>query len=98
MYFYELHMHTAETSRCGRSSARDMVRAYAEKGFSGVVITDHFINGNSYANEPEAWKDKVDVYLRGYIAAKEAEEEFGIRVYSALNTPIWAAMAKIICF
>ena len=81
MYFYELHMHTAETSRCGRSSARDMVRAYAEKGFSGVVITDHFINGNSYANEPEAWKDKMDVYLRGYIAAKEAEEEFGIRVY-----------------
>ena len=81
MYFYELHMHTAETSRCGRSPARDMVGAYAEKGFSGVVITDHFINGNSYANEPAEWKDKMDVYLRGYLAAKEAEAEFGIHVY-----------------
>lgn len=81
MYFYELHLHTAETSRCGRSPARDMVKTYAEKGFSGIVVTDHFINGNSYANEPEAWDDKMDVYLRGYKAAKEAEKEFGIRVF-----------------
>ena len=71
MYFYELHMHTAETSRCGRSAAGDMIRAYAEKGFSGVVVTDHFINGNSYARETEAWKDKMDAYLLGYQAAKK---------------------------
>lgn len=81
MYFFELHMHTAETSRCGRSTAKEMVRAYAEKGFEGIVITDHFINGNSYANDPEAWDDKMDVYVRGYQAAKEAEKEFGIRVF-----------------
>lgn len=81
MYWYELHLHTAETSRCGRAPARDMVKAYAEKGFSGLVVTDHFINGNSYANEPAEWKDKMDVYLRGYEAALEAGEEFGIRVY-----------------
>ena len=81
MYFYELHMHTAETSRCGRSSARDMVASYAKKGFSGVVITDHFINGNSYARDPETWKEKMDVYLKGYLAAKEAEKDFDIQVY-----------------
>ncbi|MBR0219880.1 MAG: PHP domain-containing protein [Clostridia bacterium] len=81
MYSYELHMHTAETSKCGRSPARDMVKAYYDKGFSGVVITDHFINGNSYANDPETWKEKMDVYLRGYRAAKEAGDELGISVY-----------------
>ena len=40
MYCYELHLHTAETSRCGKSSARDMIRAYCDKGFSGVVVTE----------------------------------------------------------
>lgn len=81
MFFYELHLHTAETSRCGRSPAREMVRVYAEKGFSGIVITDHFINGNSYASIPETWDEKMDAYLRGYDAAKEAGDELGIEVY-----------------
>ena len=85
MFYYELHLHTAESSRCGQSPARDMVRVYAEKGFSGLVVTDHFINGNSYANDPEQWKDKMDVFLRGYEAARQAGEEFGIRVFFGLE-------------
>jgi len=85
MFFYELHMHTAESSRCGKSPARDMVKAYADRGFSGLVITDHFINGNSYARDMETWQDKMDVYLRGYQAAKAAGDEMGIRVYFGIE-------------
>lgn len=81
MYFYELHLHTAETSRCGKSPARDMVEVYKQKGFSGIVVTDHFINGNSYARDPETWKEKMDAYLKGYYAAKEAGAEMGLKVY-----------------
>ena len=81
MYCFELHLHTAETSRCGKCSAREMVKAYKDKGFTGVVITDHFVNGNSYARDPETWKEKMDVYVRGYHAAKAAGDELGIRVY-----------------
>ncbi len=74
-------MHTSESSRCGRSSAHDMVKAYRDKGFSGVVITDHFVNGYSYAALKDTWKDKIDTYLVGYHAAKEAGDELGIKVY-----------------
>lgn len=81
MFFYELHLHTAETSRCGRSPAADMVKAYYDKGFSGIVVTDHFINGNSYANDPDGWDEKMDVYLRGYQAAKKAGDALGFPVY-----------------
>ncbi|MBR6186845.1 MAG: PHP domain-containing protein [Clostridia bacterium] len=81
MFFYELHLHTAETSRCGHSTAREMVEAYVRKGFSGIVVTDHFVNGNSYARDPETWKEKMDVYLRGYNAAKAAGDEMGIKVF-----------------
>ena len=85
MYFYELHCHTAETSKCGQSPARDMVKAYLDKGFSGLVITDHFLNGNSYANDPAEWDEKMAVFLRGYRAALEAGEEMGLPVYFGLE-------------
>ncbi|MDO5327692.1 MAG: PHP-associated domain-containing protein [Clostridia bacterium] len=85
MFYYELHLHTAETSRCGRSPAADMVKVYCEKGFSGIVITDHFINGNSYANDPAVWDEKMDVYLRGYNAAKTAGEKYGLPVYFGIE-------------
>lgn len=61
MYFYEIHCHTQETSRCGRSSAHDMMAAYKKKGFTGVIVTDHFVNGYSWAAEPESWDEKMDV-------------------------------------
>lgn len=85
MYAYELHMHTKEVSKCGQSPARDMVAAYKEKGFSGVVVTDHFLNGNSFANDPIEWDDKMDVFLLGYRAAKEAGDEMGLPVYFGLE-------------
>lgn len=81
MYLYELHMHTSESSRCGRSAAYDMVKAYKDAGFSGVVVTDHFVNGYSYSAFPETWKEKMDVYLKGWRAAKEAGEKLGIDVF-----------------
>ena len=46
-YKYETHLHTSETSACAVSSAGDMVRAYADAGYTGIVVTDHFFNGNT---------------------------------------------------
>ena len=81
MYFYELHLHTSETSRCGRSTAREMVAVYKEKGFTGLVVTDHFVNGYSWSALPETWKEKMDAFVKGYYAAKEAGDEMGLKVY-----------------
>ena len=85
MYFYELHLHTAETSRCGGSPAADMVRTYKEKGFTGVVITDHFVNGNCYARDVEDWQEKIDIFVRGYNAAIEEGDRIGLKVYFGLE-------------
>ena len=85
MYFYELHLHTSETSRCGQSTAREMVTAYKEKGFTGLVVTDHFVNGYSRAAFPETWKEKMDAFVKGYYAAKEAGDELGLKVYFGLE-------------
>ena len=45
LFRYETHTHTAEVSRCSRISAVELVRVYKDLGFSGVCITDHFLNG-----------------------------------------------------
>ena len=46
-YLYETHMHTKEGSACGRDNAADIVRAYKEAGYAGVIVTDHFFGGNT---------------------------------------------------
>ena len=81
MYYYELHMHTSDTSRCGRSPAADMVAAYKQKGFTGVVVTDHLMNVQSHAEAETDWNRRVEKQLAGYYAALEAGEKLGLTVY-----------------
>lgn len=81
MYYYELHMHTSDTSRCGRSPAADMVAAYKQKGFTGVVVTDHLMNVQSHAEPETDWNRRVEKQLAGYYAALEAGKKLGLTVY-----------------
>ena len=41
-YLLETHFHTKETSPCAQVSAAESVPAYREKGYSGIVVTDHY--------------------------------------------------------
>ena len=42
MYKTETHLHTAPVSSCGKISPEDMIRRYAENGYTTVFISDHF--------------------------------------------------------
>jgi predicted metal-dependent phosphoesterase TrpH len=81
MFLYETHLHTSETSVCGCSTAVEMVNAYKQKGFAGMVITDHFVNGYSYSAQPERWEDKIAAFLKGYNAARKEGDRIGIQVF-----------------
>ncbi len=75
-YIYETHLHTNESSVCGKTPARDYVPYYQDQGFAGIVVTDHFCGNPSYTADRSApWKDQMDAYCRGY---EEALDE-GIR-------------------
>lgn len=71
-YIYELHCHTDEVSCCGKVKAEELVEAYIEKGYSGIVITDHFSPYSFVAKKGLKTKEIVDYYVSGYNAAKEA--------------------------
>ncbi len=84
MYKYDLHVHTSVSSCCGQSTPEEQVKAYAEKGYNGIVITDHFICGCNGTPVPKKlpWRERVDMYYTAYErAAKAAEEYEGFRAF-----------------
>lgn len=73
-YRNELHTHTSETSNCGHTSAKALVEAYIQEGYSTVVITDHLSTHTYYKYDYDnmTWDDKIDVFVKGYNTALEA--------------------------
>ncbi len=80
MYKYEIHLHTSECSRCAVSSAHEMILHAKEKGYNGVVITDHFYHGNTCVNRKLPWDKFVDAYELNFLNAKAIGDEIGIDV------------------
>ncbi|MGI6707422.1 MAG: hypothetical protein ACOX6S_14745 [Clostridia bacterium] len=70
LYKYDTHVHTAETSRCGKVDAVEVVRLYKEAGYDGIFITDHYNKDFFEALNGKSWKEKMDQYLRGYRLAR----------------------------
>ena len=80
-YKYETHLHTNEASACAVDSARDMVRAYAAAGYDGIIVTDHFFNGNTCVPSYLPWPQRVELFCRGYENAKEEGDKCGLQVF-----------------
>jgi len=81
VYLYETHLHTREGSSCGVSEGREYVKKYMDLGYSGIIITDHFFNGNTRANRNLPWKKWVQEYIRGYERTKEEGLRRGFDVF-----------------
>lgn len=81
MFKYELHLHTMETSRCGKVRAADQVRAYHALGYQGLCVTDHL--HNEYLELMDChddWHESIRRYLYGYHLAKEEGDRLGMDV------------------
>lgn len=90
-YLYETHMHTMQGSACGRSTGKEMVRAYKEAGYTGVFVTDHFFNGNCAVDRNLSWEEKVELFCKGYESAKEEGDQIGMDVFFGFEYCVDAA-------
>ncbi len=70
-YLYETHVHTSEVSHCGHVPAADVVRLYIERGFNGLVLTDHINHSTFRKMEDASWDEKITFYLTAYNIACE---------------------------
>lgn len=84
-YRYETHCHTNWCSRCAHNEPEEMARAYWEKGYAGMVITDHFLLGNSAVDKSLPWEDKVRRYYAAYEAAKRWGDQHDFHVLFGLE-------------
>jgi len=81
MYKYEIHLHTAETSRCGYLKASELVRIYKDLGYDGICITDHLHNFYlSLMDCHTDWQSCINRFMYGYDEAKRAGEALGLDV------------------
>lgn len=80
MYKYEMHLHSKGTSACGSSESCEYIERAKEKGYAGMVFTNHFIRGNSAIDKTLPWKEFVEFYRRDWLVAKELGDKHGIDV------------------
>lgn len=81
MYRYETHLHTAETSKCGATLGADFVHFFKALGYTGIFVTDHFLNGNTTVDRDLPWNDRIDQFCRGYDVAAREGRTVGLDVF-----------------
>jgi hypothetical protein len=81
MYKYETHLHTSETSAFAYDTGADMVKAYTAAGYQGIIVTDHFFNGNTCVPSHLPWERRVELFCQGYENAQKAGDRYGLQVF-----------------
>lgn len=81
LYLYETHLHTAEASACAILTGEQQARLYKEAGYAGIIVTDHFFNGNTAVPRDLPWEERVDLFCRGYENAKKEGDKIGLSVF-----------------
>ena len=76
---FDMHVHTSESSCCGRLSGGEVAKLYKKAGYDGIVITDHFMSYwlNYYKF---SWKKYCQFHSEGYKAAKKTGDKIGLKV------------------
>ncbi len=85
-YKYETHLHTKEGSRCAIATGAEQVRSYYEAGYAGIIVTDHFFNGNTTVPEDLPWEERVNLYCLGYENAKKEGDKLGMDVFFGIES------------
>jgi len=77
MYKYETHLHTNLSSACSRLTTDDIINLYTKNGYTGVIVTDHFLNGNckkELRDNSLPFKDRILGFIKGYEDLKKSAE------------------------
>ena len=74
IYKYEMHIHTRPCSG-GGSDIREHIDELIQKGYSGMVVTNHFYAGDTRIDRDLPWEDFVDAYRQDYLYGLEYAKE-----------------------
>lgn len=99
-FLYETHVHTRESSPCGRVSAKEVVRCYVKGGYSGCIITDHYYASTFEPGKKKrkSWEEQIDQYLSGFTLAKSEAEKHDFDVFLGVELTLVNVTADILIF
>lgn len=83
-----MHLHTAGNSKCALEMPADIAKLYHQKGYGGIVCTNHFNRHDLDVYMGGKYKlidDKIQDYLKGYYELKKECEKYGIDVFLGLE-------------
>ena len=71
---YETHCHSCWCSGCGQNTPQEMAQAYYSAGYAGMILTDHFLRGNSCVDRSLPWEAQMARYWEAAQAAAQGAE------------------------
>jgi hypothetical protein len=80
-YLYETHLHTRQASACAFSEGHEYISEYKRLGYTSIIVTDHFFNGNTTIQRNLPWLEWVKCFCRGYEDARAEGERQGLDVF-----------------
>ena len=81
---YETHLHTSPVSKCARASVRETLEFYKSVGYSGVFITNHFIDCNINVDPSLPYADRINFYFSDY--------EEGVKIGKEIDFPVFCGV------
>lgn len=60
-----------------------MADFYKDMGYTGLIISDHFFNGNTAVPKDLPWEERIEQFCKGYEVAKARGDKIGIDVFLA---------------
>ncbi len=85
MYKYETHLHTAPVSKCAAATVKENLDFYKSKGYDGVFITNHFLDGNINISASESYEKRIRFYFSDYENALVIGKEIGLKVFLGIE-------------
>ncbi len=84
IYKYEMHVHTCPCSGGGKD-IREHIDDLISKGYSGMVVTNHFYAGDNRIDRDLPWREFVDAYRQDYLYGLEYAKMVGFDLIFGLE-------------
>ena len=96
-YKYETHCHSSLCSACAHSRPAELVQAYHNAGYAGMVLTDHFIHGNTAVDRTLPWEVRMRRYYAAYLEAVSAARGLDFDVIFGLEHA-YGGGQEVLCY
>lgn len=97
MYRYQLHTHSSPASHCSKTAPEDFAQAILEGGYTGCVLTNHFLHGNTGIESFISWQAFVEEYCEDYYRMKNVGDKLGIDVLFGVEEEVSKGL-EVLCY